>query len=410
MYPIETIAIGDELLTGAITDTNSAFIGSQLVSLGHRLNQETAIADNEEKIIQTLLERSPHAKLIFVFGGLGPTSDDRTVEAVCRMLSCPAVSHEPSRLKIEELYQKRQQPLTSYALKQALYPRDSDPFPNSVGLAPGFRIELKECQCFFLPGVPLEMKSIFSENILPWLRQNENFRASAKLKTKVWRCIGIFESQLQKQMDPIEAFLNQDAWLGYRTHFPENHLTLYYRGEDQKLFEAMESKIDSLLKPWCYTRTDPSMEWAVFNALKTKGAKVAFAESCTAGLAANRLSRIPGASDVLFGGVVVYRLEAKHQILGITFDTPDLAISVNSSRLLAKKIQEISKADLGAAITGYLGPEATREKPAGTIFCCVVDKWGNTFEKQLLINATDRERTQWGAATHLLNLVRSVAV
>lgn len=407
IFRIETVAIGDELLCGTIADTNSAYIAQETTALGHRLQKVTVIADDIGTIQATLRERARTCDLLVIFGGLGPTSDDKTVEALCELLQCPPVSHGPSRLNIEAAYQKRGQPLNPHALKQALYPEFTTPLPNSAGMAPGFRAVIDNCICIFLPGVPLEMKAIFQEQVKPTLNSIKGFAQTGVLQKRVWRCLGIFESQLQLEMDPIEKNLGQDAWLGYRTHFPENHLTLYYRGKDLRELESMVSQIDCILDRWCYSRTDDDIESTVFRQLRTQGARVALAESCTGGLVANRLTRNAGASDILWGGIVAYSLPAKKSLMNLAFSRADDAVSESSALQMAESLRSKSDAEYTAAITGYLGPDAGGpDKPAGTIFCCVIDKKGVAWERKVTLNAQQRERTQWGAATHLLDLIR----
>lgn len=408
-FSIETLAIGDEILTGAIADTNSAFVGAQLMALGHRLDRETAIEDNEAIIGATLKARSEKARVLVVFGGLGPTSDDRTVDAVCAVIGGKPTLHAPSQRNIEEAYRERKQPLNPHALKQALYPDNATPLPNSVGMAPGFHAKIGGCDCYFLPGVPLEMQAIFQEHAVKHMQALSGFQNAAVLRTRIWKCIGIFESQLQMVMDPVEAILGEDAILGYRTHFPENHLTLYFRGQDEAKFQDLSGRIEKVLAPWCFARTSDSMEELVFQGLKEKGLRLALAESCTAGLVANRLSAISGASEVLWGGVTVYQPDAKKKLVGVEVATADWAVSAECTRRLAEGIRAVSGVEVSAAITGYLGPkDGGPAKPAGTLFLCAIDSRGQVKAKELRVNAKDRQRAQWGAATHLLDLIRTV--
>lgn len=405
---IETIAIGDEILTGTIADTNSAYIGDEMMKLGYRLARETVIADDEAQIIQTLEERSERARLIFVFGGLGPTSDDRTVAAVCRWLGTKPKEHEASRSFIEIAYRQRGQPLNPHALKQALYPETAEPLANLVGMAPGFRVIREHCELYFLPGVPLEMEAIFQHSIRPRVHGKAN--EMTHVHTKIWKCLGIFESQLQVTLDPVEAMLGTNAWLGYRTHFPENHLTLYYRDGEPDHQKVIE-RINELLKPWCFTRERESIESIVLRSLKQRGWRLSLAESCTGGLVSNRISRIAGASDALWGGVCVYQLDAKQKLLGLQLENSDQAVTQQATRSLALHILDISGSEMSAAVTGFLGPDpGSAEAPAGTVFCCAVDKKQRMLEKRFQLNTKNRERTQWGAATYLLDVIRQLVV
>lgn len=404
---METIAIGDELLSGTISDTNSTYIAAELMELGYRLARETVIADDIQTIIDTLKERSKSANMVFVFGGLGPTSDDKTVDAVCKMSGAIPVEHPLSRERIERAYRERGQGLNPHALKQALYPDVAKPLANSVGMAPGFWWKLGNTDLFFLPGVPLEMMAIFQEQIKPWLSTHLAKQSIDRIQTRLWKCIGIYESQLQVAMDPIEKLLPTDAWLGYRTHFPENHVTLYRLGAKTFDLGTLTEQIDTVLSPWTFTTSKEEMEEIVLRELKLRNWTVAFAESCTAGLACQKLSQIPGASNWLWGGVNTYQLTAKKELLAIGLDRAEDAVSEETTRDMARAILRISGADVAAAVTGFLGPdEGSAAARKGTVFCCVMGRNERILEKRLYVNPTNRPRAQTGAAIYLLDLVR----
>jgi nicotinamide-nucleotide amidase len=401
------VAIGDELLNGTIADTNSSFVGEELSRCGLRLSRQNVVADDVRATREIIKERSAIARVVVVFGGLGPTSDDKTVESVCALLDCGAAVFGPADTRVREAYRVRGQMLNPHAFKQALYPEKCRAIPNPVGMAPGFVMDYGRCGFYFLPGVPLEMKAMFRASVLPEIRSLPECVKSPRIESRVWKCIGVYESQLQSLMAVVEKELPQSAWLGYRTVFPENHLTLYSASDTMKTLGPQIKTIDEAVKEFCFSRGVDTLEHTVLDAAKHKGARIAFAESCTGGLTANRLSRIPGASEVLWGSLVTYRLEAKHQALNLLDFDEQTCISSECARAMAHEARVKSGAEFAGSSTGYLGPTVGgSDKPAGTIFICALGPAGKILEKTLKLDASDRERTQWAAASYLLDLLR----
>lgn len=396
---LETLAIGDELLTGKISDTNSAFVGEKIFNLGGRLSRSTVIADSIEALHDLLRDCGGRADSVICFGGLGPTSDDKTAEGVAQFLGCELVTHEPSKARLLEYFAERKRQLMPNTLKQVLYPKLATPMPNPKGLAPGFYFKKGKTTFFFLPGVPMEMKTMFLQSVVPELGLGEG-----NLKSHTWKCLGIWESELQKQMDPIEAKLPNRAWLGYRTRFPENHLTLYYRAdndEEKRAFELAKAEIAAILTPWAYTDEPLELEELILRELKRKGWRLVLAESCTGGLVAQRLSTVSGASESLWGEYTVYQIEAKARMLGVSLSRPTDAVSQWCSHRLAHEALLKSGCEISAGVTGYL-EGGTPEIPAGTAFTCVAGPKG-IREKQFNVAIRERKQTQWGVATYLLN-------
>lgn len=397
----ETIAIGDELLTGRISDTNSTYVADALFACGLRLERETVIPDDTKEIQETLKEAATRASCVICFGGLGPTSDDKTAEAVAGLLECDLASHAESRARLETYYASRGRPVTPQALKQALYPAKAIPLLNSAGMAPGFSMKIGATQFFFLPGVPREMKAIFCDHILPAIKAR-----NGEIRSRVWRCIGIWESDLQIQMDPIEKDLPPGAWLGYRTRFPENHLTLYARHDlPLETFESIAARIGTTLKPWSYTESHQELEELILEKLHSRGWSVALAESCTGGLATQRLTRVPGASRGVWGGIVTYQTDSKRRLLDVVLRSPEDAVSEDCTNKLAENLKSLSGCKVTAAITGYLGPGGGDEKnPLGTIHLAVSTN-GKTSSKKITLPVRGRDEAQWGAATYLLHFL-----
>lgn len=399
---IETLAIGDELLTGKISDTNSTFISKELFSLGLSVQKTTLILDRDEDIEKTILEISKRADYAICFGGLGPTSDDRTVDCVSKILKCQKTLHEPSYERLKELYATRKREVTSQALKQVYYPALAKPLSNSKGMAPGFEIKIDRCVFYFLPGVPVEMKAIFNEHILETFSKVSTQHKLEKVFSHTWRCMGIFESDLQKLMDPVEESLPENAWLGYRTVFPENHLTLYYRANEKKEdWNTLVEKIGRLTRSFSYSENNEELEQVIVKTLIEKKMTIAFAESCTGGLCSQRLTRVMGCSKVLWGGVNLYQFSSKNNLLDLDIQNAQDAMSLETSNLLAEKIKQISKCSIAVSITGAL-----EEKDMSKIYMVILgDK---KIEKEMTLAPRSRYELQWGASSQVLNLVKEL--
>ncbi len=414
---IETVAIGDELLTGKTADTNSAFVADELFKRGLRLDRQTVIADDFEVMRETLLERARHAGMVVCFGGLGPTSDDKTAECVSRLLGGKLLEHAPSKERMLKYYAERNREVTSQSLKQVLFPEGATALPNSKGMAPGFQCEIDNCCLFFLPGVPYEMKTMFTEHVMPKIQNRlATEMGSREILSHVWRCLGIWESELQRVMDPIEAGLPNNAWLGYRTRPPENHLTLYWkRGESDSTsdFAQWQKKIREILSPWTYTEGNEDLEQVVGDGLRRRQLKVVLVESCTGGLGVQRLTRVAGASDYVWGGYVSYDVEAKGKMLGVNLKNADEAVSATCSEALARAALHLSHTDIAAAITGFVGPTGgTPESPLGTLYIHVlpgehaVKEGAVSISEKMRIPVRTREDAQWSASSYLLNAIR----
>ena len=401
---IETLAIGDELLTGKISDTNSTFVAQSLFSIGVPLSQTLVIADDVSQIKKSIQARSGSADILVCFGGLGPTTDDLTVDCVSELLETEAVMDEAQKERLENLYQRRGISVSAQALRQVRYPKACTSFENLVGLAPGFFCDFNECRVFFLPGVPAEMEPMVLGPVMEYVKKL--LGVSRPMGSCFWRCLGIPESEVQRRMNPVEAKLPSGVWLGYRTSYPEMQVLLYWdQSQSETSILKLRSQIGQLLNDVCYTDFHPSIEATVVELLQKKRLSLAIAESCTGGLAIHRLTTIPGASDWVWGGVASYQIAAKATLLGVKLDTPAQAVTKSCTLQMAKRIKEISGCNVAAAINGYMGPaDGTPEDPVGTAYMAVVGV--KTLEARQVLLRKERHLCQKAAATHLLNLVR----
>ncbi len=405
---IETLPIGDELLTGKIADTNSQWVADNLFKIGARLERSSVIADDTVVIKQTLQDVASRADVVIVFGGLGPTSDDKTALCVAELLGAKLVEDPPSKERLFEYLKQRNRQVTPQALKQIVFPEGTTPIPNFKGAAVGFKMVLEGCCFYFLPGVPFEMKGMFLDFVYPDIKKL--LGTSEKLLHFTWRCHEIPESELQRAMVSIEAKLPKNAYLGYRTRFPENFLTLYWNTNAEAPPEemlAVQDEISKILGPVCYSTENKELEELIFEKLKKKNKTLVVVESCTGGKVSDLLTRVPGISEVYFGGLTVYQNAAKEKLLSVKLDHAEDAVSAECSRRLAEQAKLISGADISAAITGYLGPTGgTESDPVGTLYLCVIGS--QIIERRIVMPARERNIAKGIASTYLLAEINKI--
>ncbi|MCB0403156.1 MAG: nicotinamide-nucleotide amidohydrolase family protein [Bdellovibrionales bacterium] len=402
---IETLAIGDELLTGKIADTNSQYVAGQLFANGLVLSATSVIPDNPDVILSYFNSLSERADVVVVFGGLGPTTDDLTVDCAARAIKSDTAIYFPAKERLEKMYADRRRTVNADALRQVRYPRNAEPFANGVGLAPGFTMSLGKCRFYFLPGVPAEMRPMVEDSVLPGILGIAG--KTARLLSHSWHCMGIAESVLQGLMHPVEAKLPAHARIGYRTSPPENEVVLYYQnlpdGNGMAEFEKLCGEVRSAIGTYAYSERYDTLEGAVVSTLRALNQRIALVESCTGGLVTHRLTRIPGSSNVVWGGYAVYRVEAKAEMLGVTLQSEAEAVSKACSLRLAQQALKSSGCDVAAAITGYMGPDGGTDKdPIGTIYMAVVNR-SRVAERRAIVDRPERERKQWAASAVLLD-------
>lgn len=404
---IATLAIGDELLTGTISDSNTTFLAKQLDGYGVPLHGTQVVPDDEAAIRAALAGFEGKVDAVVCFGGLGPTSDDRTVDAAAKWLDCSVEFDATARAKMEARYQSRAMPITDTALRQVRYPAAALALPNPRGLAPPFAVERSGTWFVFLPGVPMEMEAIVRESVMPHLLARHRLVQGQR---RTWRCLGIGESQLQEALADVETRLQSQSGgirLGYRTWFPENHVTLYASNDPALAAEvaALRDAIDRRLGEWAYSTDGRTLEETVASRLMEKNLRVAFAESCTAGRLASRMTLVPKATNFFWGGWSVYDVDAKRAMLGVSVAKEE-AVSAGTSAKLALAAQERSAADFAVGVTGYLGPDPGTEKdPAGTTYVAVAGSKGIVAEARFFHSHPVREQAQWAASSRALELL-----
>lgn len=372
---IEIITIGDEILIGQIVDTNSAWMAVELNKAGFQLAQITSVHDEADHIKKALDEALLRADVVLMTGGLGPTKDDITKQTLCEYFGTKMVFNPDVLENIQQIYHTRQSVMNELTKSQAMVPENCTVIQNRAGSAPITWFEKEGKVIVSMPGVPLEMKKVMSEEIIP--RLQKYFKTPAIIHKTV-QVYGIPESQLALRLTEWENALPEYLHLAYLPNFGIVKLRLSGAGQDEyKLEDAINLQIEtlkSILGESIFAYEDKPVEKIIYEKLKISGLTVSTAESCTGGNIAHRLTLIPGISDCFKGSVVAYHNELKINALGVSARDIEQygAVSSQISTQMAEGARKVMQTDLAVATTGIAGPTGgTDEKPVGTIWISV---------------------------------------
>jgi nicotinamide-nucleotide amidase len=369
---VEFVVTGDEVMRGTIADTNTAQTASLLYPLGLSLRRTVVVGDRGEDIRRALLEAAVRADFCIVSGGLGPTADDLTAECAAQAAGVPLRLDEAWLAHVRERWSaRRREPMPANNERQALMPQTAELLGNPEGTAPAFALRIDRCTFFFLPGVPREYHRIVKEIVLPRLARATGHAA---LRTRVLQCYGISESALDEAVRPILE-QHPEVRFGFRTRFPENHLSLAALAADEASAARNLARVEELcrarLGAYVFGADGVTYAQALGEELAARGATVATAESCTGGLVAQLLTEISGSSRYVRGGYVVYANELKQSAIGVPGDliAAHGAVSEEVARAMAEGARRASGATYATSITGIAGPEGgSAEKPVGTVW------------------------------------------
>lgn len=371
----EVVAIGTELLLGQIVDTNSSWIGEQLAIAGIDSLFQTKVGDNLERMIATLELALDRSDAVICCGGLGPTQDDITREAIARIMGVDLELDEEVAARIERMFTSRGRRMPMNNLSQAEVPVGAtaiaDPQP---GTAPGLICPVTwkgaEKVLYAVPGVPREMQILVSQAIIPDLQRRAG--ETATIFSRTLRTWGESESGLAERLAGRIAVLDGSGnpTLAYNASGIEGiKLRLTAKGADQAAAEALvaeeEREIRAILGPLVFGVDDETIEASVVALLRARGLTLGLAESLTGGLMGSRVAEVPGVSDVFRGSIVSYASEVKFDVLGVP-EGP--VISAECAAAMAAGARRVLGADVGVAVTGVAGPEEQEGQPVGTVF------------------------------------------
>ncbi len=406
---IEVISLGDELVRGDVLDTNSAQISLAIETLGLAVWRHSVVGDRVSDIAWLLRSAVGRSREIICTGGLGPTLDDCTVDAVGRAFQLPAQEDPQALGQVARRYAAMGRELDPSGRRQARLPRGAGLLPNPGGTAPGFTLRRGAARLWFLPGVPREMQAMLELHVLPGLRAN--YELTPPLVVTL-HCIGMSESVVQERMRVLSS---PGLRIGYRAVLPEIQVRFAFEpGAEKEHVASLVERARSLLGRAVFAvehsdgpKGDSTIAAVVGRTLLEKGQTVACAESCTAGRVAAAITSVPGSSGWFTEGAVVYSNQAKSRACGVPgrLFVEHGAVSEAVATTLAQAIRRRAGTDWGISTTGIAGPTGgTPEKPVGTVYVAVAGPGGTT--SRLLRLPGDREMVMALATGSVLDLLR----
>lgn len=365
----DVVAVGTELLLGQITDTNSSWLGEQLAAAGIDSCLQIKVGDNLGRIVQSFRTALADADAVIVCGGLGPTHDDITREALAEVMGTSLELDEVVADRIAHMFASRGRRMSDNNLRQAMVPRGATIIEQKRGTAPGLICPVGNKVMYAVPGVPWELYEMFERAILPDLLARSGERTA--IASRVLRTWGDSESGLNERLqglideldgigNPTLAFL-ASGWEGIKVRLTAKAAT---SAEVTALLDTWEARVRDRVGDVVFGVDDDTMESVVLDLLRRRGLTIGVAESVTGGLVAGRLTATPGSSDVVRGGVVAYSSEVKFDVLGVERGP---VVNEATARTMAREVRRVVGADVGLALTGVAGPAEQDGQKVGTL-------------------------------------------
>ena len=406
----EILCIGTELLLGNITNGNARWIAEQLAALGVPHHRQAVVGDNRERLIGEVRSASERCRVLITTGGLGPTPDDLTTEAIAAAFETPLVEHPQVWVEIQSRLAARGRPCAASNRRQAFLPEGAALLPTPTGTAPGMIWSPRPgFTILTFPGVPSEMRAMWQATAAPWLKGAG--LAEGVFASRMLHFWGVGESNLAEQMaDLLEA---TNPTVAPYAGSGEVKLRITARAASaevaESLLQPVEAEIRSRTGALCFGTNDDSLASVVLERLRRRGQTLAVAESCTGGGLGAALAAVPGASDVFLGGVIAYANPVKQEVLGVS---PELleahgAVSDPVAQAMAQGGRRATGADWALAITGVAGPGGgTEQKPVGLVHIAVAGPDGCVSEGVRFGSSRDRSSIQTLSAGEALNRLR----
>lgn len=404
----EILTIGDEILYGQITDTNSQWMSSELDQLGIKVLRKTTVGDTEEDILNAFTEAEKLVDIVLITGGLGPTNDDLTMPMLAKYFDSEVVVNQGVLEHVKEFFEKRGKVFTEINRNQALVPEVAEVLHNELGTAPATWYERNGKVFVSMPGVPHEMKNLMKTLVLPKL---QTYFYTPVIYHKLIKTVGIGESFLADKIKDWEDNLPPHISLAYLPSIGHVKLRLTAVGEDKEaLKQEVQNQINQFLPlagKYVYGYDGTTLEKAIGEMLLEAGKTLSLAESCSGGFVQHKITTIAGSSEYFQGGVVPYHNDHKINVIGVNPETLEAhgAVSEACVKEMAEGVRKVFKADIGAASSGIAGPGGgTADKPVGTVWIAYADG-EQTIAKKLQLSKNrilNIELTEIA----LLNLVR----
>jgi nicotinamide-nucleotide amidase len=405
------VTVGDEILFGSTLNTNAAYIGEKMSEIEINVGGASVVPDKIDEIVGEYRRVWKKADVVFSTGGLGPTHDDRTREAVVDFFGCQLVGDKDVMEDIKERFDRLNRPLAKINEDQAMVPDCAEPIRNKRGTAPGYWIERDEKIFVAMPGVPHEMREMMETFVLPRLKERVG-ESAAHTKRLTLLTTGIGESNLYDKLGDIDE-ISEGGELAFLPTLGGVRIRITAVGEtdkeaDEKL-QAVEQRIRGKAGRFIFGKDDETLAEVVGRLLKDRDLEIAVAESCTGGLLSSMLTDFGGASDFYERGVVSYSNASKVELLHVNEDdlNAEGAVSQKTAKQMAEGVKAVSAADVGLAITGIMGPTAGgSDKPVGLVYVAVADDDGVTVKAFNF--GDDRRQNKVRAATAALDMLRRV--
>jgi nicotinamide-nucleotide amidase len=397
------LAVGTELLLGQIIDTNSSWLGEQLAAAGIESHLQVKVGDNLARMEDALSVALVDADAVIVCGGLGPTHDDLTREAIASLMGAELVQDDAVAAVIREIFSRRNREMPANNLRQALVPEGATVIPQTRGTAPGLVCPVGGRVVYALPGVPHEMKDMFERAVLPDLLARSGEKSV--IRSRVLRTWGDSESRLNERLDGVIADLDRagnptlaflaSGWEGIKVR-----LTVKAPDEASALgvLAEWESRVRAEVGDVVFGTDDDTMESVVLGFLRGRGLTLGLAESVTGGLVGGRLTNVPGSSSVFRGAVVSYASDVKFGVLGVEQGP---VVSEEAAAQMARGAQRVLGCDVALALTGVAGPDEQDGRPVGTLCVAVVMPDGSAVTATLMMPPARDQMRQMSVITAL---------
>ena len=403
----ELISVGTELLLGQITDTNATFLARLLAAHGVDVMFKQTVGDNLERVRGAVDLALTRADLIVMTGGLGPTEDDLTAEAVALAAGVPLVFDQTVADTIAELFARRRRTAPESIFRQARIPSGARVIPNRRGTAPGLIVVVDGRTIFLFPGVPHEMEGLVAEGLIPWLEARTQ---GVVIRSRVLRIAGLGESMVEERVRDL--IHGSNPTVAPLAKYGEVHLRITAKGTvdaTASMIAETERALRERLKDAVFGVDDEPLHGVTAKLLIERKLTLAVAESCTAGLVTSRLTEVPGSSAFLLAGYVTYSDEAKIRDLGVpaALISEHGAVSAEVATAMAEGARCRAGTDIGLAVTGIAGPTgATATKPVGLVFVAVATATGGRTEELRFGTEPGRAGIRNLATQTAINLLR----
>lgn len=402
----EILAVGTELLMGQIANTNAQYISSRLPDAGIGVYYHSVVGDNPQRLRECLKLALNRSDIVITTGGLGPTKDDLTKEIISSELNRKLILDEDILNTIKSFFKKFNRPMTENNLKQAYIPENSIIIKNSNGTAPGCIIEEGEKTVIMLPGPPSEMKPMFEQTVMPFLRS----KSSNKLKSVYMRIFGIGESAME---DKIQDIVDSQDNPTIAPYAKEGEVTLritakYSQDEDpDAILKPIIEEISKRLGDTVYSLENKDLHVVVTEMLIDRNITIAVAESCTGGLICSKITEVPGCSKIFLQGEITYSNQSKQVELSVCEKTilHYGAVSHQTAKEMASGMKNKAGTDIAVAVTGIAGPDgATPDKPVGLVYIALAHSKGVDCKELKLWG--DRNRIRNVTCLYVFDMIR----